>query len=185
MLWPVVRELRNRLPNLVPTGVDNIESDPSVSLLEIFACMTKLLISRVKRNDRAIPHAARLAAGALALISNNDQVAQCSIVKRVRFFPKPHEDGPKSELSMLHFAVGIVLSIDDPGRNGRALINCPSIDPEAVWARIVRPFISATNLPKTGDQVLVAFEVGDAASAYVLGSLWSDRSTDTASTAPA
>jgi uncharacterized protein involved in type VI secretion and phage assembly len=74
---------------------------------------------------------------------------------------------------MNHFAIGVVVDNDDPDREGRVLISCPSIGPDPTWARIVRPLIAGVGvlLPENGDQVFVAFENGSVGSPYVLGSL--------------
>jgi hypothetical protein len=78
---------------------------------------------------------------------------------------------------MLQFAVGVILSVDDPDRKKRLLVSCPSIGPDAVWARVIKPFVSREDaiLPNAGEEVLVAFERGETSSAYVLGSLWNDE----------
>lgn len=175
-LWSVVRELRNRLPDFTPTPINN-ESDPSVALLEIFSWITELLISRLEQTERAIPYASRLVAGALALISTNNEVLPCGVLKCVRFFPKPLGRS-NSKPSIPYLAVGFVISSDDPEQKRRVLINCPSISSDAVWARIVKPLVSDADvlLPDTGDEVLVAFEPGSFSSPYVIGSLWGDGS---------
>ena len=86
--------------------------------------------------------------------------------------------------------VGIVTQNDDPEKMGRVRVKYPDLGDqiEGWWARLAAP--GAGNgrgqlmLPLVGDEVLVAFEHGDAQRPYVLGSLWNahDQPSDLAHT---
>jgi uncharacterized protein involved in type VI secretion and phage assembly len=74
-----------------------------------------------------------------------------------------------------------VVSINDPDGQGRVKIALPSIPDTGsaryeVWARMATLFAGKDRgswfLPDKDDEVLVAFEQGDARRPYVLGGLW-------------
>lgn len=72
-------------------------------------------------------------------------------------------------------AVGIVTDNKDPEGRGRVRVRVSSVrNPPEVWARCTTP--ARARSPeleyRPGDQVLVAFELGDARSPYVIGLLW-------------
>lgn len=77
--------------------------------------------------------------------------------------------------------IGIVTDNKDPGGLGRVKASLPWLadDAETDWARVVTPMAGARRgmyfLPEAGDEVLVAFEHGDPAAPYVLGSLWNGK----------
>lgn len=86
-------------------------------------------------------------------------------------------------LGGLFFGVlpAIVIDNNDPQGQGRVLISLPSIPDTgsasySVWARVATLFAGADKgswfMPDKDDEVLVAFEQGDAAFPYVLGGLW-------------
>lgn len=73
---------------------------------------------------------------------------------------------------------GIVTDNKDPDGNGRVKVKIPVIDEhkELDWMRIVS-FMGgkergALFIPEVGDEVLVAFMMGDIAAPVVIGSLW-------------
>ena len=74
--------------------------------------------------------------------------------------------------------VGIVTQNDDPDKMGRVRVKYPDLGDqiEGWWARLAAPGAGKDRgllmLPLVGDEVLVAFEHGDAQRPYVLGSLW-------------
>lgn len=74
---------------------------------------------------------------------------------------------------------GKVISQLDPLSLGRVQVQLPFIDSVDLspWARIASPMASTETgfyfIPQMGDEVLVAFEQGDPAVPYVIGSLWS------------
>ncbi len=77
--------------------------------------------------------------------------------------------------------IGIVTDNKDPAGLGRVKASMPWLadDAETDWARVVTPMAGAKRgmyfLPEAGDEVLVAFEHGDPAAPYVLGSLWNGK----------
>lgn len=76
----------------------------------------------------------------------------------------------------------IVTDNVDPNNSGRVKVRLPELCMSGceTWARVA--ILMAGNdrgtwlLPDVGDEVLVAFEGGDAQSAYVIGLLWSKNS---------
>ncbi len=78
----------------------------------------------------------------------------------------------------------LVVDIKDPDSQGRVKIKLPwSPDPDGaaceLWARVAT-LMGGNNrgtwfIPDTDDEVLVAFEAGDARRPYVLGALWNGK----------
>jgi len=74
--------------------------------------------------------------------------------------------------------VAVVTNNKDPDGLGRVKLKFPwlSDDEESNWARVATPMAGKEMglwlLPEVDDQVLVAFEHGDPAYPYVIGSLW-------------
>ena len=78
----------------------------------------------------------------------------------------------------------LVVDIKDPDSQGRVKIKLPwSPDPDGaaceLWARVTT-LMGGNNrgtwfIPDTDDEVLVAFEAGDARRPYVLGALWNGK----------
>ena len=78
--------------------------------------------------------------------------------------------------------IGLVTDIDDPDKLGRVKVQYPTLaDQDSDWARLVTPMAGKDRgqffRPEVGDEVLVAFELGDVRRPYVLGSLWSQTDT--------
>lgn len=78
--------------------------------------------------------------------------------------------------------IGLVIDLADPEKLGRIKLKFPTLgDQESDWARLVTPMAGKDRglflRPEVGDEVLVAFELGDARRPYVLGSLWSQTDT--------
>ena len=77
--------------------------------------------------------------------------------------------------------VGQVTNTQDPDGLGRVKVRFPwlSNDDESFWARVATPMAGKERgfyfLPDVGDEVLVAFEQGDARFPYVLGGLWNGQ----------
>jgi phage protein D/phage baseplate assembly protein gpV len=75
-------------------------------------------------------------------------------------------------------AVAIVTNNDDPDGLGRVKLKFPwlSDDVESFWARVAMPGAGPDSgmvwIPEVGDEVLVAFEMGDLSFPYVIGGLW-------------
>lgn len=78
--------------------------------------------------------------------------------------------------------IGLVSDLADPENLARVRVSYPYLgDVNSDWARLVTPMAGKDRgilfRPEVGDEVLVAFELGDVRRPYILGSLWS--STDT------
>jgi phage baseplate assembly protein V len=71
-----------------------------------------------------------------------------------------------------------VLQSRDPRGLGRLRVSVPALDQE-VWARHATPLTGERRgtwfIPDAGDEVLVAFERGDARKPIVIGALWNAR----------
>ena|SRR6476619_6206456 len=73
----------------------------------------------------------------------------------------------------------IVTSNVDPQNSGRVKVRVPAIAPPSaeVWARVATLTAGKNRgswfMPDVNDEVLVAFEAGDARRPFVLGALWS------------
>jgi len=77
--------------------------------------------------------------------------------------------------------VGIVTNNQDPDGLGRVRVRFPvrESNDESPWARVVT-LMAGNNrgsffLPEVGDEVLVAFEQGDAEHPYILGAVWNGQ----------
>jgi len=77
--------------------------------------------------------------------------------------------------------IAVVTNIKDPDGVGRIKVKFPwlSADDESAWARVVTPMAGKDRgfyfLPEVDDEVLVAFEHGDIAFPYIIGSLWNGK----------
>ncbi|MDB9540224.1 phage baseplate assembly protein V [Anabaenopsis tanganyikae CS-531] len=77
--------------------------------------------------------------------------------------------------------IGVVTNIKDPDGVGRIKVKFPwlSDEDESAWARVMTPMAGEDRgfyfLPEVDDEVLVAFEHGDIAFPYILGSLWNGK----------
>jgi uncharacterized protein involved in type VI secretion and phage assembly len=77
--------------------------------------------------------------------------------------------------------IGIVTNNQDPDKLGRVKVKFPwlSDQDESDWARVAAPMAGkgrgAFFLPEVDDEVLVAFEHGDARVPYVIGALWNGK----------
>ena len=78
-------------------------------------------------------------------------------------------------------AIAIVTNNQDPEKLGRVKVKFPWLSEaeESYWARIATPMAGAARgayvLPEVEDEVLVAFEHGDMAVPYIIGSLWNGK----------
>ncbi len=74
--------------------------------------------------------------------------------------------------------MALVTNNDDPLDLGRVRLKFPwlSDDAESFWARVAMPGAGPDSgmvwIPEVGDEVLVAFEMGDFSFPVVIGSLW-------------
>lgn len=77
--------------------------------------------------------------------------------------------------------VGVVTNNQDPEGMGRVKVKFPwlSGQDESHWARVAAPMAGKERgfyfLPEVEDEVLVAFEHGDARFPYVIGALWNGK----------
>jgi len=77
--------------------------------------------------------------------------------------------------------VGVVTNTQDPAGLGRVKVKFPwlSDSEESFWARVATPMAGKGRgfyfLPEVEDEVLLAFEHGDARFPYVLGALWNGQ----------
>ena len=77
--------------------------------------------------------------------------------------------------------VGVVTNVNDDQKQGRVKVKFPTLGDkvESTWARLVLPGGGAKRgfdvRPEVGDEVVVAFDRGDARQAVVLGGLWSAK----------
>jgi len=80
-------------------------------------------------------------------------------------------------------ATAVVTNNQDPDKLGRVKLKYPwfSDRNESDWARVAAPTTGKDRglftLPEVGDEVLVAFDMGDLRFPYVVGSLWNARDT--------
>jgi uncharacterized protein involved in type VI secretion and phage assembly len=74
--------------------------------------------------------------------------------------------------------IGQVTAVQDPQNQGRVMVSFPWLDDtlQSTWASMVAPFAGGDRgiffMPEIGDEVIVGFEHGDFAHAYVLGAMW-------------
>lgn len=77
----------------------------------------------------------------------------------------------------------VVTNNDDPDKQGRVKVKFPWLNDqeESDWARVVASFAGKKRgllfLPEVGDEVLMAFEEGELARAYVVGAVWNGVDT--------
>ena len=79
----------------------------------------------------------------------------------------------------------IVIDTNDPEMQGRVRVTIPGAPETQEWARVAT-LMAGNNrgtwfIPDLGTEVLVAFEGGDVARPYVIGSLWNGRDLPPAS----
>ena len=85
--------------------------------------------------------------------------------------------------------VGVVTNNQDPEKMGRVKVKFPWLSDadESNWARVATPMAGKERgfyfLPEVDDEVLVAFEHGDARFPYVVGALWNGTDTPPADNA--
>jgi len=77
--------------------------------------------------------------------------------------------------------IALVTNVKDPDKQGRVKVCFPMLPgkPESDWARVVQPAAGAGRgfywLPEEQDEVLVAFERGEANRPFVVGALWNGK----------
>ncbi len=91
------------------------------------------------------------------------------------------DDAPAAAGRLFGLVVGVVTNNQDPDNLGRVKVRFPwlSDSEESHWARLAVPMGGKDRgtyfLPEVDDEVLVAFEHGDARFPYVLGALWNGK----------
>jgi uncharacterized protein involved in type VI secretion and phage assembly len=94
---------------------------------------------------------------------------------------KAQESASTSDSKMFGVEVGIVTNVKDDDKLGRVKVCFPRLPgkPESDWVRVVQPAAGAGRgfywIPEVNDEVLVAFERGEAHRPYVVGSLWNGK----------
>jgi len=91
------------------------------------------------------------------------------------------DDAPAAAGRLFGLVVGVVTNNQDPDKLGRVKVRFPwlSDSEESHWARLAVLMGGKDRgtyfLPEVDDEVLVAFEHGDARFPYVLGALWNGK----------
>ena len=94
---------------------------------------------------------------------------------------KAHETASTADAKMFGVEVAIVTNVKDDDKLGRIKVCFPRLPgkPESDWVRVAQPAAGAGRgfywLPHVNDEVLVAFERGEAHRPYVIGSLWNGK----------
>jgi uncharacterized protein involved in type VI secretion and phage assembly len=77
--------------------------------------------------------------------------------------------------------IGLVTNVNDPKKNGQVKVHFPWLDDqhESDWIRIATTMSGNGRgtffMPEVNDEVLVAFEHGDARFPYIVGFLWNGK----------
>jgi len=94
---------------------------------------------------------------------------------------KAQETASTADSKMFGVEVAIVTNVKDDQKLGRIKVCFPRLPgkPESDWVRVVQPAAGAGRgfywLPEVNDEVLVAFERGEAHRPYVVGALWNGK----------
>ncbi len=94
---------------------------------------------------------------------------------------KAQESASTGDSKMFGVEVGIVTNVKDDQKLGRVKVCFPRLPgkPESDWVRVVQPAAGAGRgfywIPEVNDEVLVAFERGEAHRPYVVGALWNGK----------
>jgi len=95
-----------------------------------------------------------------------------------KLLEKAHETASTSDAKQFGVEIAIVTNVQDPEKLGRVKVCFPRLPgkPESDWCRVAQPAAGAGRgfywLPQVSDEVLIAFERGEAHRPYVIGSLW-------------
>ena len=94
---------------------------------------------------------------------------------------KAHETAATGDAKMFGVEVALVTNVKDDQKLGRVKVCFPRLPgkPESDWVRCAQPAAGAGRgfywIPHVNDEVLVAFERGEAHRPYVIGSLWNGK----------
>src|ERR1700681_1734571 len=86
-----------------------------------------------------------------------------------------------SDANLYGVEIALVTNVKDPEKQGRVKVCFPRLPgkPESDWARVAQPAAGPGRgfywLPEVNDEVLVAFERGQANLPYVIGALWNGK----------
>jgi uncharacterized protein involved in type VI secretion and phage assembly len=98
-----------------------------------------------------------------------------------KLIEKAHQTASTADAKQFGVEIGIVTNVKDPDKLGRIKVCFPRLPgkPESDWCRVAQPAAGAGRgfywLPHVNDEVLVAFERGEAHRPYVIGSLWNGK----------
>lgn len=99
----------------------------------------------------------------------------------VSMLEKARETASTADAKQFGVEIGIVTNVKDPEKLGRIKVCFPRLpgNPESDWCRVAQPAAGAGRgfylLPQVSDEVLIAFERGEAHRPYVIGSLWNGQ----------
>jgi uncharacterized protein involved in type VI secretion and phage assembly len=94
---------------------------------------------------------------------------------------KAKETASTGDAKMFGVEVAIVTNVKDEKKLGQVKVCFPRLPgkPESDWVRVVQPAAGAGRgfywIPEVNDEVLVAFERGEAHRPYVVGALWNGK----------
>src|SRR3954469_2464392 len=100
-----------------------------------------------------------------------------------KLIQKAQESASTNESKQFGVVVGIVTNVVDSDKLGRVKAKFLVLPggPESDWCRVVQPAAGAGRgfywLPQVNDEVLIAFERGEAHRPYIIGSLWNGKDT--------
>jgi uncharacterized protein involved in type VI secretion and phage assembly len=95
-----------------------------------------------------------------------------------KLIEKAHETASTADAKQFGVEIAIVTNVKDPDKLGRVKVCFPRLPgkPESDWCRVAQPAAGAGRgfywLPHVNDEVLIAFERGEAHRPYIIGSLW-------------
>ena len=98
-----------------------------------------------------------------------------------KMLEKAQETAATGDAKMFGLEVGIVTNVKDDQKLGRIKVCFPRLPgkPESDWVRVAQPAAGAGRgfywLPHVNDEVLLAFERGEAHRPYVVASLWNGK----------
>jgi uncharacterized protein involved in type VI secretion and phage assembly len=94
---------------------------------------------------------------------------------------RAHENAATGDAKMFGVEVALVTNVKDDKKQGRVKVCFPRLPgkPESDWVRVIQPAAGAGRgfywIPEVNDEVLVAFERGEAHRPYVVGALWNGK----------
>jgi uncharacterized protein involved in type VI secretion and phage assembly len=98
-----------------------------------------------------------------------------------KLIEKAHETASTADAKQFGVEIAIVTNVKDPDKLGRVKVCFPRLPgkPESDWCRVAQPAAGAGRgfywLPHVNDEVLIAFERGEAHRPYIIGSLWNGK----------